>query len=82
MDLSWAASYFSYPLFSRIEEEGGLLVFPAQFEERMLGWLGGDLGLLEEAAYQTVIQVVGRSHTRMLLIKERLCKHRLRQDQK
>ena len=41
----------------RVEEEGGLLVFPGPLQEKLSRWLNGDPGLLQEAELQKVVQV-------------------------
>ena len=42
---------------SRVEEEGGALVFPGPLQKKLSRWLNGDPDLLQEAELQKVVQV-------------------------
>ena len=42
---------------SRVEEEGGPLVFPGPLQKKLSRWLNGDPDLLQEAELQKVVQV-------------------------
>ena len=46
-----------FPCISRVEEEGGPLVFPGPLQEKLSRWLNGDPDLLQEAEMQKVVQV-------------------------